>query len=324
MIRHGAEPASAAFGHGSLWLAFRGSPPPYPRGQTGQGQLVRINVATLRVTGHWPIIGSPIGLAVTRRYVWVAGDVFDGKPPAYGANQVQQFTVGGALVHSYSVPGPVALVGARDSAWVEYLGTGDHIAVRRLHAGIEYHPIVLSATGAPGALDTLLAACPRGIYAMTVDDNRGQTLIDRISAGRRTRSVRLNDLGNSVLSCAPAGGAYLVVQVGAVDHLWRLAFGARGRHVVAVTRLPGYAFGLGSNSAGAPWIGLYNSDLPGASVHATGVRIWQLGARTLRPGRWVVVPVPDLLAVSVAAGHTLWTVSDGPADRWDITELTEH
>jgi hypothetical protein len=156
---------------------------------------------------------------------------------------------------------------------------------------------------------------------MSENDTADQTLIDRVAAGRRAGSVRLGDLGNSVLSCALAGGAYVVIQDGATDHLWRLVFSARGGgRVVAVAGLPGYTHGLGSGG-GAPWLGLDNSDATGASGDATGTRIWQLGPRTLRPGPWAAVL--DRVAFSVAAGRRLWTVgqASGPGDRWVITEL---
>jgi hypothetical protein len=90
--------------------------------------------------------------------------------------------------------------------------------------------------------------------------------------------------------------------------------------VLAVVRLPGYTGGLGS-SAGAPWLGMANASVTGASPDAAGTRIWQLDADTLRPGPRAVVPV--MAAWSVAAGNRLWTVGEvsDPGDRWVITEL---
>jgi hypothetical protein len=321
VVRYGVEPESVAFGHGSVWLAFRGgTTAPFPPGRALRGRLLRISAETLRVTASWPIVGSPVGLAVTSRYVWVAGDIFGGRPPAYDADHVQQFTVAGALVHSYRVPGPVALAGAGDAAWVEYGGQGNrHVAVQRLRAGGGGRPVRLSAADAPGGYNTPLTACLGGVYAMSWDDNSGRTLIDRIAAGQAAGSVRIGDLGNSVLSCAP-GGAYVVVQDGATDYLWHLGFTVRGGRVLAVVRLPGYTHGLGG-SDGRPWLELDNADVAGASASAAGTRIWQLGPRTLRPGPWVTLPAE--VALSVAAGNRLWTVSpvNGPGDRWVITEL---
>jgi hypothetical protein len=304
-----------------LWLAFRGGVSgPFPPGRALPGRLLRISAATLRVTASWPIAGSPVGLAVTGRYVWVAGDIGDATPPAYDAGHVQQFTLGGTLVHLYSVPEPVALAGAGDSAWLEYGGQGDrHAAVRRLHAGAQGRPILLSAHDAPSGHVSPLASCPGGVYAMSQNDTFGVTLVDRIAGGRRAGSVRISDLGNSVLSCAP-GGAFLVVQDGATVHLWQIAYTVPGGRVAAVARLPGYVGGLGS-SAGQPWLGRDTAGLPGTNPAAPGTRIWQLSAGTLRPGPWVTVPVE--VALSVATRNRLWTVSpaNGSGSRWVITEL---
>jgi hypothetical protein len=163
---------------------------------------------------------------------------------------VLQFTPAGALVHSYRVPEPVALAGAGDSAWVEYGGQGDHhVAVRRLHAGAKGRPFPLAAADAAGGYDAPLVSCPDGVYAMSQDDSAGQTLVDRIAACRLAGSVRIGDLGNSVLSCANLG-VDLVIQDGASDHLRHPAFsGSGGGRVLAVVRLPRYT---GEGSATPP------------------------------------------------------------------------
>jgi hypothetical protein len=326
VLKQRAKLESTAFGHGSLWLAFGGGSSNYPPGRPLPGRLLRMSAATLRVTASWPIVGSPIGLTITRRYVWVAGDIGDGKLLPYDANHVQQFRLDGTLVHSYPVPFPVALAGtsAGDAAWVEFLAGYKHAAVRRLRSGTQQgRQVLLSAPDVPSGFATPLAACDDGVYALSENDNSQRTHLDRIAvdSGRMAGSVGIDDLGNSVLSCATRG-AYLLIQDGTVDHLWRLAAGAHGRgYVLAKARLLGYTFGLGS-SGGAPWVGLDASDVPGASPEAIGTRIWQLSARTLRPGPWIDVPVTMVSGASVATGRRLWTVGQVSAPyRWTITEL---
>ena len=148
---------------------------------------------------------------------------------------------------------------------------------------------------------------------MSTNDNTQRTLIDRILGGRKAGSVRINDLGNSVVSCAPAGGAYVLIQDGTSDHIRQLVFGRAGAgRVVATVALPGYAHGFGSSS-GAPWVGLDNSDVNGASYSAFGTKVWQLSAGTLRPGP--KVPVRVTVVLWAATTGRLWTV--GPARSAD-------
>jgi hypothetical protein len=307
-----------AFGHGSVWLAFRGASPGGSGAGVSPGQLVRVNARTLRVTARWPIVGSPVVLAVTRHFVWVAGDIYDGKPPAYDANRVQQFSLGGALVHTYGVNTPVGMAGQRDSAWVEYDGGGSGRAyLRQLHDGAAGTPVRLSAPenfGAPG--NRQVVACRDGIYAASENLRTQWTYIDRFSpvlrtgAVRRTASARLHDIGNSVLGCGRHGGVLAITQSGGTL-LQQLPSG--GGALPAAVRLPEYSYGLGA-SGGAAWIGLNNN-------RATSTWIWQRDEGPLRRRDSATVPIDVIL--SVAAGGRLWTVGQDNrrANRWIITEL---
>lgn len=318
-ITHGVEPLSIAFGHGSVWLAFRGAPPAGPGAGVSPGELVRVSARTLRVTARWPIVGSPVAIAVTRHFVWVAGDIYDGRPPAYDANHVQQFSLGGALVHTYDVNSPVGMVGQGDSAWVEYGGVGsDRTYLRRLHDGVASAPAKLSARdtfGAPG--NRLVVACQDGVYAATANLRTQWTYVDRFSvawrtgAVRRTGSARFHHIGNSVLGCGRRGGVLAITQSGGTL-LRQLPFG--GGTLPAAVRLPDYSYGLGA-AGGAPWIGLNN-------YRVTSTWIWQRDDGPLRRLDAATVPVNVIL--SVAVGRWLWTAGQDNrhANRWIIVELT--
>jgi hypothetical protein len=309
LLRHRPELLSVAYGHGSLWLAFSGDPQQVP------GRLVRISAPGLRVTGSWPVPGSPSTLAVGRRYVWVGGDFGGGYRPAYLADRVQQFTLGGALVHSYRVGDPVGLAAAGDSAWIEYDNPRhEKVAVRRLADGTEDKPVPVTfgITLGPSLYNSTLATCPDGVYAASISARSGATAIDRITRGRRDGTAVIGDSGNTVLSCAGGSGVLSVIQDAATVWL-RLATFGRTVRVRKVARLPGFAHGLGADS-GAEWIELDN-------YHVTSTRIWLIGARSFLPGP--AAPVVPAVALAVPAGNRLWVIAhdNRHPDRWLITGL---
>jgi hypothetical protein len=308
-VRHRSEPLSAAYGHGSLWLAFSGAAPQAP------GRLVRVSVPGLRVTGSWPVPGSPSTMAVGRRYVWVGGDFGGSHQPAYLADRVQQFTLGGALVHSYRVGEPAGLVADGGSAWIEYTRPGrEQVAARRLADGSEDRPVPMTfgITLGPSLYNSPLATCPDGVYAASISTRSGATAIDRITRGQRAGTAVIGDSGNTVLSCAREGGVLSVIQDAATVWL-RLATFGRTARVRPVAHLPGFAHGLGTDS-GAEWTGLDNYDV-------TSTRIWLLDARSFLPGP--AASIAPAAALAVPAGNVLWVIAhdDRHPGRWLITGL---
>lgn len=319
VIRHRVEPLSIAFGHDSLWLAFMTEPPPVPAGQANTGELLRIDARSLKVTARWQIVGSPVAVAVTRRFVWIAGDAYDGRTPVWDADHVEQFTLGGVLLNNYPVAKPVGLAVAKDSVWVEYGGGSTRRAmIRKLHDGAQGHPLWLNGPGAFGTLDNIpVVACADGVYATSAHyGGRGRTSIQRFVAGRAQGTAWLDEIGDTSLSCAPGGGVLAITEDGS-SAAWQLpgpwAAPPGGPAMPGRTVLPMYSYSL-ATAGGAPWIGMNNG-------LATATRIWRLDPGTLRPSRPVKIAVNVIL--SVARGRYLWTVGDDGShgSRWIIDKL---
>jgi hypothetical protein len=312
-VEHDVEPLSIAFGHGSLWLAFRAAPRQGPAGPADAGELFRIDARSLAVTARWPIVGSPVALAVTRRFVWVAGDAYDYRTPVWDANHVEQFTPAGALLHNYPLAAPTGLAGVGDAVWAEYGGGGTrHALIRDLHGGAEGRPLRLNGPGSLGTLRNIpVVACPDGVYATSAHyAGAGRTSIQRFAAGHAAGIAWLAGIGDTSLACNPRGGVLAITDDGSAA-VWRVPSGVMGLPQSA--RLPTYSYDLGT-AGGAPWIGLNNN-------RVTATRIWRLAPATLRPGRPVTVPVNVIL--SVAAHRYLWTVGQDNSrpNRWIITKL---
>jgi hypothetical protein len=318
-ITHAVDPLSMTSGHGSLWLAFRAAPIASPGATPGPGELVRVDTQTLKVTAQWPIVGSPEALVVTDHYVWVAGDIFDGRPPAQNANHVQQFDLAGKLLHTYAIDSPTGMAGQGDSVWIEY-GPPSHSGyLAHLHDGVIDPPVLLSGTNTIDSRNgRSLTVCPDGIYAATADDQGQATYVDRVVTAGPAAPVKLPVQGLTVLGCGAGGGALAVtpdpngttVQQVSVD-------GPRP----AVT-LPGFSRALGFD-AGELWIGLQGSE-------ASTTRVWRADQSLLGRGGTLTIPgdsltIPIDVVHAVMDEHTLWALGADPhqPNTWTMIAIAQ-
>jgi hypothetical protein len=302
-LTHDAEALSVASGHGSLWLAFRAGPVASADIPPGPGELVRLDASTLAVTARWPIVGSPIALVVTDRYVWVAGDVFDARPPASNANRVQQFDLTGTLLHTYTVDSPHAMVAAGgDAVWAQY-GPSSAMRLARLHDGVADAPLPLDGDFAlDPAHGRPLLTCPDAVYS-AVGDSVGQTTwVTRVVAGAAAGTVRLRQLSIPTLLCRPGGGVLVVAP--------NPPSGTTGYEVFAgpaaprlIGSLPPYARALGA-SGDQVWAAV--GTRPGST------RIWLADDGSLADASSPITLPLDVVLVATG-DRTLWTVSSDPA-----------
>jgi hypothetical protein len=212
----GADPAVVAVGtftvaHGSLWMI---KPGPHIRVagtvRVGPGELERIDERSSAVVARWTVVALPVAIAVTDRYVWVAGNPVTA-PGADPPATVEQFDLAGGLVHTYSITFPVALAADRDGVWVES-GTS---SARRLHDGVADPPLTLSASALPGSIGPTMVACRDGLYVATQDTTTLDAYVDHFGAfgsgGEGSHHV-LSFGANlaPVLACAPGGGVMIV------------------------------------------------------------------------------------------------------------------
>jgi hypothetical protein len=295
-----------ATGHGSLWLGF--AAPPAAGATPGPGELVRVDAQTLTVTAHWPIVGSPAALVVTDHYVWVAGDIFDGRPPAQNANRVQQFDLAGKPLHTYAVDGPTAMAAQGDSVWVVYGPPSSHLV--HLHDGIADTPLRLGGANEGGAL----VVCSDGVYVASVDHQAEMTVVDHIVSGKPAAQVKLPGLGLTVLGCGPHQGVLAVTPDPAATTVQQLF--VDGRDVAQAKSLPGFSYAMGISDAGA-WIGLRGG------VGAT-TQIWLVDKGSLRQDRPLTIPVD--VGLSVADNRTLWTVTADPQhpNAWIVIAIAAY
>lgn len=98
---------------GIVWVAAQG--PVY--GETGR--LLRIDASSARQTGSWVVGGNPVAVSAAGGYVWVANSYGDGSLVLPDQNTVMQFNATtGALVHTYRITGPTAVVANGNGALV--------------------------------------------------------------------------------------------------------------------------------------------------------------------------------------------------------------
>jgi hypothetical protein len=213
---HGADPTLLAVGtftvgHGSLWMIKPGPDVRVAgRVQVGPGELERIDERSSAVVARWTVVALPVAVAVTDRYVWVAGDPVrapGADPPA----TVDQFDLAGALVHTYSITFPVALAADGDGVWVES-GTS---SARRLHDGVADPPLTLSASALPSSIGTTMVVCRDGLYVATQDTATLNAYVDHFAAfgSGGAGSHHVLSFGANlapVLACAPNGGVMIV------------------------------------------------------------------------------------------------------------------
>ena len=96
-----------------MWVAAQG--PVY--GETGR--LLRIDASSARQTGSWVVGGNPVAVSAAGGYVWVANSYGDGSLVLPDQNTVMQFNATtGALVHTYRITGPTAVVANGNGALV--------------------------------------------------------------------------------------------------------------------------------------------------------------------------------------------------------------
>jgi hypothetical protein len=309
-LRSAREPESVAVGANSVWIALRANPIAHTGDQPGPGELVRLDARTLARQASWPVVGSPIAIAVSQHYVWVAGDIFDGRPPAQGANHVQQFDLAGHLMHTYDITNPSALAVQGDAAWVEYQYPGNAVAsVARLHDGVTDPPVRLG--GANVLSRQILVACGEWLYAVSQSDTA--TFIDRISADQSGGRVELPDGGSTQLGCD--GGSDVLAVTTVVDQ------GSGGPSI----QWPGFGTGPRRPAVALPNFTLF--------FGSTGPMLWLahqqsdtsfLGSATdlstLATSGGIRVPDQG---VSVVIGQTLWTVAPDTTQSgtWIVTAV---
>jgi hypothetical protein len=306
-ITHAVEPLSMTSGHGSLWLAFRAAPVA-SGAAPGPGELVRVDTQTFKVTARWPIVGSPEAVVVTDHYVWVAGDIFDGRPPAQNANHVQQFDLAGKLLHTYAIDSPTGMAGQGDSVWIEYGKPSQLGYLAHLHDGLIDPPVRLGGTN---TIDTLygrsLIACPDGVYAASADAQGQGTYVDRVGTGGPTAPVKLPASGLTVLGCGPNGGALAVTPDPDGTTVQQVFVDGPGPTVT----LPGFSRALGFDAG--VWIGLRVGD-------GSTTRVWRVDQSLLGRGGTLTIAtdgltVPIDVIHAVMDGHTLWVLGSDPQQQ---------
>jgi hypothetical protein len=83
------------------------------------GKLFRVDASSTRQTGSWAIGGDPVAVSAAGGYVWVANGFGDGSRVLPYQNTVLQFNATtGALVHTYQITSPTAVVAKGSGAMV--------------------------------------------------------------------------------------------------------------------------------------------------------------------------------------------------------------
>lgn len=297
---HRGEPLAAGYADGRLWIAFSGGPASAGASGATSGQLVALDARTGRPVAAVRASGHPVSLAATDSRIWLAGDSGHSRPPAYGADQVEEFDTSGGLLHRYPVSQPVAVVAAGDVAWVQ--AGGAHGSVRRLHAGSIGTPVTLP--GPPPAGQPLVA-CPYGRYAAWSNPAATITTIARIDEKAPTAGPTVSFGAPTVyLACGPNQPVGLLS--GDMPGLYSLTATRATRSQDITPDRFGLLTGTGTQ--------LWMVTLGGAN----GSRVYIVNPTTLTAA--TPADRPEEASTAAANGNTLWLISSGN-DRYTVTEL---
>jgi outer membrane protein assembly factor BamB len=158
---------------GIVWVAAQG--PVYG----DEGRLLRIDASTARQTASWVVGGDPVAVSAAANYVWVANSFGDGSIALPSENTVMQFNAAtGALVHTYRIESPAAVVANGNGALVASLQANGPTDIYRLTAGRS----ALVATvpgllfGPSGSDQTAVAVCSGQVYLGVTELSPGQSI----------------------------------------------------------------------------------------------------------------------------------------------------
>jgi hypothetical protein len=127
----GPHPVNAmAVTNGDVWLATQGAT------AGASGMLFRVDSATALTTANWSVGGTPVAVAASGDFVWVANGSGSTSVTSPGHDTVEQFDAAtGALVHLYQVSDPQGLVANPTSAMVVAANSAQETTISLLSDG---------------------------------------------------------------------------------------------------------------------------------------------------------------------------------------------